>query len=130
MTLKGKGMKLSIKVDFGNGQKLGTGKVALLKHISTTGSISGAGRAMDMSYRRAWLLVEEMNAMFRNPLVVSQSGGKQGGGATVTEQGKSVISIYDTILNHAAKSAAGQLKRLTAMQVSHKAKKTRPLRQS
>ncbi len=74
--------------------KLGPGKVQLLEHIRDTGSISAAGRAMQMSYKRAWMLVEEMNAAFTDPVVESARGGAKGGGAQVTVTGLAVIAAY------------------------------------
>ncbi len=74
--------------------KLGPGKVQLLEHIRDTGSISAAGRAMEMSYKRAWMLVEEMNAAFAGPVVESARGGAKGGGAQVTATGLAIISHY------------------------------------
>ena len=74
--------------------KLGPGKVQLLELIRDTGSISAAGRAMEMSYKRAWMLVEEMNAAFTAPLVESARGGAKGGGAHVTDTGLAVIAAY------------------------------------
>ena len=74
--------------------KLGPGKITLLEYIRDTGSISAAGRAMEMSYKRAWMLVEEMNAAFSDPLVTSARGGAKGGGAQVTANGLAVISHY------------------------------------
>lgn len=62
--------------------------------IAETGSISAAGRAMDMSYRRAWLLVDALNHMFRQPVIESQRGGKQGGGASLTPFGVEVLERY------------------------------------
>lgn len=76
------------------GLKLGPGKVQLLELIRDTGSISAAGRAMEMSYKRAWMLVEEMNAAFTAALVDSARGGAKGGGAVVTEAGLAVIAAY------------------------------------
>lgn len=67
-----------LRIDFPNAERLGRGKIMLLEHIRETGSISAAGRAMDMSYRRAWLLVSALNTMFSEPSVESQRGGKQG----------------------------------------------------
>ena len=72
---------------------VGAGKVALLEAIRKTGSISAAGRAHQMSYRRAWLLVEELNKSFREPLV-SPTGGANGGGAKLTPAGEHVIALY------------------------------------
>ena len=75
-------------------ERLGRGKITLLEHIRDTGSISAAGRAMDMSYRRAWLLVSAVNAMFEDDAVTSQRGGKQGGGAAVTPFGEALIARF------------------------------------
>jgi molybdate transport system regulatory protein len=66
---------------------MGSGKADLLDAIIATGSISAAGRSMNMSYRRAWMLVDTMNRCFREPLVRTAAGGQQGGGASVTEAG-------------------------------------------
>lgn len=66
----------------------------LLEQIRETGSISAAGRAMDMSYRRAWLLVSDMNRMFREPVVESQRGGQKGGGAALTPFGDELLARF------------------------------------
>ncbi|MCJ8151618.1 winged helix-turn-helix domain-containing protein [Shinella sedimenti] len=86
--------KLIFRLQFEPEGRIGRGKIALLTHIRETGSISAGGRAMDMSYRRAWLLVDEMNRLFREPVVESQRGGKQGGGAVVTPFGEALIAHY------------------------------------
>jgi molybdate transport system regulatory protein len=86
-----------LRIDFPPDQRLGRGKIMLLQHIAATGSISAAGRAMDMSYRRAWLLVSALNAMFSQPAVESQRGGKQGGGAEVTPFGLELIARYQAM---------------------------------
>lgn len=86
--------KVIFRVEFEPEGRLGRGKVQLLSLIRQTGSISAAGRAMDMSYRRAWLLVDEMNRTFQRPVVESQRGGKQGGGAVVTEFGEEIIARF------------------------------------
>jgi molybdate transport system regulatory protein len=72
----------------------GPGKADLLEAIRNTGSISAAAKALDMSYRRAWLLVETMNACFDEPLVSSSKGGSGGGGAEVTEAGSLLLAQY------------------------------------
>jgi molybdate transport system regulatory protein len=72
----------------------GPGKASLLQAIERTGSISAAAREMEMSYRRAWLLVEEMNRCFRQPLVVTATGGARGGGASITALAHEVIASY------------------------------------
>lgn len=83
-----------LKVSFPPSERLGRGKIELLEHIRETGSISAAGRRMDMSYRRAWLLVDAINAMFTEPAVASQRGGKQGGGAQLTPFGEALIERF------------------------------------
>lgn len=87
-------LKPILRIDFLPGERLGRGKMQLLELIKETGSISAAGRAMDMSYRRAWLLVDAMNNLFTLPVVESQRGGKQGGGAVVTEFGEDLLKRF------------------------------------
>jgi len=94
--------RLTFRIDFEGGDRLGPGKIALLERIREHGSISAAARAMDMSYRRAWLLIEELNGIFGQPVVESRSGGKKGGGATLTPLGLSLISRYRAMERAAA----------------------------
>jgi molybdate transport system regulatory protein len=89
---------LRLRLLFGDRLVLGPGKAELLARIRDTGSISAAGRAMGMSYKRAWSLVEEMNAAFRDPLVSSARGGAGGGGASLTEAGVTVLAAYGAML--------------------------------
>lgn len=88
--------RLDLKIRLHNGPDiaLGPGKADLLEAIVQHGSISGAARAMGMSYRRAWLLVETMNRSFRQPLVSTQPGGKHGGGTQLTATGEQVLQRY------------------------------------
>ncbi|HEY1864866.1 MAG TPA: transcriptional regulator [Roseiarcus sp.] len=86
--------RLTIRLDFSAGRRLGAGKVALLEAIEKTGSISAAGRAHQMSYRRAWLLVDELNQLFATPVVAAHHGGAKGGGASLTDRGRRVIALY------------------------------------
>jgi molybdate transport system regulatory protein len=72
----------------------GPGKADLLERIAVEGSISRAAKAMDMSYSRAWQLVDTMNAAFRKPLVEPKTGGRKGGGASLTRAGEEILSIY------------------------------------
>ncbi|MDD3609778.1 MAG: LysR family transcriptional regulator [Halothiobacillaceae bacterium] len=73
---------------------LGVGKVTLLELIDQLGSISQAAKAMDMSYKRAWTLVEEMNALCDTPLVTKATGGAGGGHASLTDKGRAAIALY------------------------------------
>ncbi len=73
---------------------MGPGKAALMEAIERAGPISGAGRALGMSYRRAWLLVDAMNRCWSSPLVETAAGGMKGGGARVTDAGRVVLAHY------------------------------------
>src|SRR5258705_4964549 len=86
--------RLTLRLDFGPGRAIGHGKVRLLEAVRDHGSISAAGRAMGMSYRRAWLLVDALNRMFKQPVVVAATGGAKGGGAKLTDFGRAVASAY------------------------------------
>lgn len=107
-------LKPILRIDFPPNERLGRGKMLLLEHIVKTGSISAAGRAMDMSYRRAWLLVDAMNRMFSQTVVESQRGGKQGGGAVVTEFGHMLLARFRTMEANLSAALADDLHWLEA----------------
>ena len=88
---------------------MGPGKAELLRSIESTGSISAAAREMEMSYRRAWMLVDTMNRCFRGPLVEATTGGRRGGGAQVTKLGREVLRRYVAMEAKAAKSVKTDL---------------------
>jgi len=106
--------RLRLRILFGSAM-LGPGKAELLERIREAGSISAAGRAMGMSYKRAWSLVEEMNAAFAEPLVVSARGGAGGGGAQLTAAGEAVLTHYHAVEEAAATGGAAHLAALEAM---------------
>ena len=88
---------VSLRIDLGEERRFGPGKARLLELIRDTGSISAAGRALGMSYRRAWLLVDDMNRSFRAAVVVTKGGGAKGGGAALTAFGRALIEKYRAI---------------------------------
>lgn len=106
------GPRVHLRIDFDGQRVLGPGKIALLEHIRDTGSISAAARMMSMSYRRAWLLTESLNALFTEPAVATNVGGRQGGGARLTEFGEQLIADYRAM---EAALAAGEADRLAAL---------------
>lgn len=106
--------RLSLRVDFDDETRLGPGKIRLLELVGETGSISAAGRAMGMSYRRAWLLIDTLNAYFRRPVVAAQHGGKRGGGATLTDFGADVVKRYRRMEEAAARALRPDLQALAA----------------
>jgi molybdate transport system regulatory protein len=100
--------RVSLRIDLGPGARIGPGKIALLEQIGASGSISAAGRALGMSYRRAWDLVADMNSNFGARLVETSAGGPQGGGAGVTEAGLRLIAQYRDVERGAAALAASR----------------------
>lgn len=98
-----------IRLLIGAAVALGPGKVALLEAIGETGSISAAAREMGMSYRRAWSLVDRMNADFTGPLVEKVAGGKGGGGAQLSALGQDVLARYHAIEEKAAESVKADM---------------------
>jgi molybdate transport system regulatory protein len=100
---------VTIRIDLPGAGAVGPGKIRLLELIGETGSIAAAGRAMKMSYRRAWLLVDELNALFREPLTVAKLGGRLGGGATLTPLGQALVKSYRAVETAAHAAAARSL---------------------
>jgi molybdate transport system regulatory protein len=98
--------KLMLRVDFDNATRLGPGKIRLLELIGERGSISAAGRGMGMSYRRAWLLVDDLNRCFKEPLVQTQCGGSGGGGAELSSFCRTVVDSYRAMEHDAATALA------------------------
>jgi molybdate transport system regulatory protein len=104
--------RLTLRVDFGGQRAVGPGKIRLLELIDEHGSIAAAGRAMRMSYRRAWLLIDSLNQCFRAPLVQKQMGGDGGGGAALTPFGRRIVKHYREIEREACTAAASHLRAL------------------
>ena len=96
---------LSVRIDLDTDSRIGPGKIQLLENIRACGSISAAGRAMNMSYKRAWDLVDEINRICRRAAVERQKGGKDGGGANLTPFGLSLVARYRKI-EHSVEGAA------------------------
>ena len=108
-------LKPQIRILFRKAIAMGPGKADLLRAIDQTGSISAAARQMEMSYRRAWLLVDTMNQAFKSPVVITLTGGKAGGGAAVTEFGKDVLQRYSEMEKIASASVAKEIRQFTQL---------------
>ncbi len=106
---------LHLRVVLGKAVAIGPGKAELLQSIAETGSIAAAGRRMGMSYKRAWSLAEEMNAMFASPLVDAAKGGAGGGGAALTSLGARVLAAYRRLEDAAAAAGEPDLAELQAV---------------
>lgn len=104
--------RLTLRLDFEDGRRLGHGKIALLEAIRRTGSIAAAGREFGMAYRRAWLLTDELNRMFAGPLIETRGGGKNGGGAQLTELGEEVVTLYRAAEAKAVAVASAEIARI------------------
>jgi molybdate transport system regulatory protein len=94
---------------------IGPGKADILAGIQETGSIAAAGRRMGMSYKRAWLLVESMNACFKTPLVETNRGGRARGGARLTADGERVLACYRRMEALTDEAIAGEMDVLRTM---------------
>ena len=94
---------------------MGPGKVQLLELIDQHGSIRSAANAMDMSYRRAWLLLKETEDLMGAPVIIAETGGSKGGGAALTPLGRAVVEKYRAIEKHATESVAADLRALARM---------------
>ena len=92
---------------------MGPGKAALISQIEASGSISAAARSMGMSYRRAWQLVEAINASFTEPVVLTAIGGKRGGGAFVTDYGRQLVAQFHAMEDTASAAIADDIARLS-----------------
>jgi molybdate transport system regulatory protein len=112
-------VRLFLKLDAET--RIGHGKVSLLEAIAATGSISGAGRELGMTYRRAWELVDHLNKAFGRPLVAGQSGGAGGGGAQLTDLGREVVARYRAILAATEAAAAPHVDALTELMAASEA---------
>jgi len=106
-----------LRITFKPDISMGPGKARLLEGVRDLGSIAAAGRRMGMSYKRAWLLVEEMNASFKAPLVAAAKGGEHGGGAVLTKAGADVLKRYrrmEAATQRAVARDAAALRRMLA----------------
>lgn len=104
--------RLTFRLILGDDIALGPGKVQLLEAIRETGSIAAAGRAMGMSYKRAWHLVDTMNRCFAHPLVEASKGGAHGGGAQLTPLADEVITLYRHLETRARKATEADMAKL------------------
>jgi len=107
--------RLRIRIIFGDEEMIGPGKAELLERIDRCGSIAGAGREMDMSYKRAWQLIGTLNAMFKEPLVESTRGGPGGGGAVLTDLGREVLGLYRAFESDARNAGAARISAMQAL---------------
>jgi molybdate transport system regulatory protein len=93
---------LKLKLALGdNDTLLGPGKIALLKAIQREHSLSQAAKSINMSYRRAWLLIQELNNSLKEPVLVTHTGGQSGGGSELTKMANQIIDVYERLTQEA-----------------------------
>lgn len=108
-------LRFRMRVTDGDKIAVGPGKIALLEAIASTGSITAAAKSLDMSYRRAWLLLDELNRSLEQPAVDSAKGGLQGGGSSLTDVGRLLITLYRRIEHRAETSCRDDITRLMSL---------------
>jgi len=106
---------LTLRVLTADSPAMGPGRARLIANIDATGSISAAAREMGMSYRRAWQLVEAINASFSRPVVITAVGGKRGGGAAVTPFGREILAHYQRMEEKASAAIARDLREFSRL---------------
>jgi molybdate transport system regulatory protein len=105
-------LRWRIRVNMGEAIAIGPGKVDLLEAVGREGSISAAAKSMGMSYRRAWLLVDELNRSLKRPALLAAAGGARGGGTELTEAGRELIALYRGIEAQAREACCADIRRL------------------
>ena len=100
---------IRLRIDLTADSALGPGKIALLERIEQAGSLSQAARELGMSYRRAWLLLDDINRMFNDPATTTSVGGSGGGGARLTDLGREIVRAYREIEDAAEKAASARI---------------------
>jgi molybdate transport system regulatory protein len=105
-------VRFRMRIRKGDTVALGPGKVELLEAVHEHGSISAAARSLDMSYRRAWLLIDELNQSLKSPATVSEQGGQSGGGCVLTAVGENIVRLYRDVEAQAEKACAKQIEDL------------------
>jgi molybdate transport system regulatory protein len=111
--------EIRFRVDFDDRCSIGVGKIRLLEAIENTGSLSQAARDMAMSYRRAWLLIDSLNAEFDTPVISATVGGSGGGGAKLTSFGRELIEAYRELEARLAPLTANYMSKFAVHTVAH-----------
>lgn len=101
--------RLQLRLRFPGNHSLGPGKVQLLEAVQACGSISAAARSMEMAYRHAWVLIDDLNQLFGAPVIVTATGGRAGGGARLTPLGEEVVRRFRAMERRAERAVAGDV---------------------
>ena len=120
-------LRIKLRIDFGEENAIGPGKIALLERMRDTGSLSQAARELKMSYRRAWQLLDSLNQSFDEPVVITAVGGKGGGGTTITPLGSSIVAAYRELERDFTEQVRTRFAALTGSAANLRSGKRRPL---
>ena len=101
-----------MRITAGDTIAIGPGKIALLEAVAQTGSLTAAAKSLGMSYRRAWMLLDEVNRSLKNPAVASAKGGSHGGGSELTNAGRQLIELYRRIESTAMQACASDIRKI------------------
>lgn len=105
-------IKSRVWIEYDDHVLLGEGRVQLLKAIEETGSLSKAAKTLNLSYKKAWNLIDSVNKSAEKPVTINSTGGKGGGGAQLTEYGKSLIRVFDEINQNCWEFLDAQLEKI------------------
>jgi molybdate transport system regulatory protein len=108
-------VRFRMRIRKGEQIAVGPGKIALLEAVRENGSISAAARSLGMSYRRAWLLIDELNRSLKSPATISEQGGQSGGGCVLTPVGEDIVRLYRDVERIADSACAEQIAALTSL---------------
>jgi molybdate transport system regulatory protein len=108
-------VRFRMRIMTGDTIAIGPGKIQLLEAIARTGSLTAAAKAIDMSYRRAWILVDELNRALKKPAVESAKGGERGGGSVLTPVGQRLVEQYRRIESAAAATCKAEIRAITSL---------------
>jgi molybdate transport system regulatory protein len=108
-------VRFRMRIRKGEHIAVGPGKIALLEAVRENGSISAAARSLGMSYRRAWLLIDELNRSLKSPATISEQGGQSGGGCVLTPVGEDIVRLYRDVERIADTACAEQIAALTSL---------------
>ena len=107
--------RFRLRVTTGDEIAIGPGKISLLEAIGETGSLTAAAKHIEMSYRRAWLLLDQLNRSLKRPAVTSAKGGEHGGGSELTEVGRKLIELYRGIEATAGQACAAEIRQVIGL---------------
>ena len=109
------GIKSRIWIEHNNHVLLGEGRLQLLKAIEATGSLTKASKTLELSYKKAWHLIDSVNKASEKPVTINTTGGKGGGGVQLTDYGKALVVTFEEINKNCWVFLEKELEKITAL---------------